>query len=309
MPQVAEVHGVALCPWRLAMGSARRALARRLTAGLMWPMSARTRSKAHCCPGGLVSRSAFALFGRGPLWGAPRTGCPTCLLATARPWSIFAWPSPLRRSQPRCRRSQPPTRCSPPDAAPRLSLDPGRCAPRVMARLRLQPQGYVVLSPGAAVRRPGQALASGALCRRSRQGRCRCRWCCWARPKSARCAPRSPGPADAGGRPLPGPVGPHCAGRGAGLGGAARAVVSNDSGLVHVAAAFGTRRVALLGSSSPLPRTPPLSAQATVVLATARRPGLRTAPGLRTVLCPGLPPGSHPVALSDIAPERVLALL
>ena len=49
-----------------------------------------------------------------------------------------------------------------------------------------------------------------------------------------------------------------------GLIAAARGLVSNDSGLMHVAAAFGVPQVAVFGSTSPL-HTPPLNAKARVL--------------------------------------------
>jgi heptosyltransferase II len=87
---------------------------------------------------------------------------------------------------------------------------------------------------------------------------------------------------------------------------AARAMVSNDSGLMHVAAAFGVPQVALFGSSSPL-HTPPLNARAQVVW-------LKTDPGYQPPLdcapcfqrdCPL----GHHRCLEDIAPSRVAAAL
>jgi len=45
---------------------------------------------------------------------------------------------------------------------------------------------------------------------------------------------------------------------------ATKRIVSNDSGLMHVAAAFGVPQIAIFGSSSPL-HTPPLNEQATVL--------------------------------------------
>jgi len=87
---------------------------------------------------------------------------------------------------------------------------------------------------------------------------------------------------------------------------ASHAMVSNDSGLMHVAAAFGLPQVALFGSSSPL-HTPPLNQRAHVVW-------LKNEPGYQPPLdcapcfqreCPL----GHTRCLVDIRPERVLLFL
>jgi heptosyltransferase-2 len=87
---------------------------------------------------------------------------------------------------------------------------------------------------------------------------------------------------------------------------AARAMVSNDSGLMHVAAAFGTPQVAVFGSSSPL-HTPPLSGKAQVIWLkddASYQPPLDCAPCFQREC-----PLGHTRCLVDITPERVLALL
>ena len=86
----------------------------------------------------------------------------------------------------------------------------------------------------------------------------------------------------------------------------ARAVVSNDSGLMHVAAAFGVPQVALFGSSSPL-HTPPLNERATVLWLKQDadyQPPLDCAPCFQREC-----PLGHLRCLNDIAAERVRALL
>ncbi len=86
----------------------------------------------------------------------------------------------------------------------------------------------------------------------------------------------------------------------------ARAMVSNDSGLMHVAAAFGIRQVALFGSSSPL-HTPPLNAHAQVIWLKddpAYQPPLDCAPCFEREC-----PLGHHRCLNDIPPQRVLQRL
>jgi heptosyltransferase-2 len=86
----------------------------------------------------------------------------------------------------------------------------------------------------------------------------------------------------------------------------ARALVSNDSGLMHVAAAFGMPQVALFGSSSPL-HTPPLNARAHVVWL-KNDPGYEPALDCAPCFARDCPLG-HTRCLVDIQPARVLAFL
>jgi heptosyltransferase-2 len=87
---------------------------------------------------------------------------------------------------------------------------------------------------------------------------------------------------------------------------AAKSVVSNDSGLMHVAAAFGVPQVAIFGSSSPL-HTPPLNTRATVLWLkndAAYQPPLDCAPCFEREC-----PLGHTRCLNDIDAARVRAVL
>ncbi len=86
----------------------------------------------------------------------------------------------------------------------------------------------------------------------------------------------------------------------------AKALVSNDSGLMHVAAAFGVPQVAMFGSSSPL-HTPPLNDAAHVLWLkqdASYQPPLDCAPCFERVC-----PLGHTRCLVDIAPDKVLGFL
>ena len=91
---------------------------------------------------------------------------------------------------------------------------------------------------------------------------------------------------------------------------AAKAVVSNDSGLMHVAAAFGVPQVAIFGSSSPI-HTPPLSTRASVLWLkqdASYQPPLDCAPCFERE-CPLPPDQGHMRCLLDIQPQVVLQQL
>ena len=87
---------------------------------------------------------------------------------------------------------------------------------------------------------------------------------------------------------------------------AAKAVISNDSGLMHVAAAFGVPQVAVFGSSSPV-HTPPLNDRAAVFWLkndASYQPPLDCAPCFERE-CPLPKDQGHLRCLIDVKPEAV----
>ena len=88
---------------------------------------------------------------------------------------------------------------------------------------------------------------------------------------------------------------------------ASRSTISNDSGLMHVAAAFGVPQVAIFGSSSPL-HTPPLSDQASVLWLKTDpdyQPPLDCSPCFQRV-CPLPLDDGHMRCLNDVRVAMVL---
>ena len=186
---------------------------------------------------------------------------------------------------------------------PQLHLDPARRAAALQA-LGLQEQGYYVFAPGAefgpAKRWPGAhfaALAAQLALPVVLLG---------SGKEAALCAEIAAQARLLGAIPCVDLSGRTSLDQALAVIAAARAMVSNDSGLMHVAAAFATPQVAVFGSSSPL-HTPPLSAQAQVIWLkddASYQPPLDCAPCFQREC-----PLGHTRCLVDIAPERVRALL
>lgn len=188
---------------------------------------------------------------------------------------------------------------------PQLRLPPERVA-AVLHDLGLTAQGYVVFAPGAefgpAKRWPAEhyaAVAAGLDVPVVLLGSAK---------EAATCDAIARGPSQP-------PASVNLAGRTsleqalcviAG----ARQMLSNDSGLMHVAAALGIPQVAIFGSSSPL-HTPPLNPAAQVLWLkndTLCQPPLDCAPCFSRE-CPLPADAGHLRCLIDVRPERVLKLL
>lgn len=182
---------------------------------------------------------------------------------------------------------------------PQLQLDPVQGA-AVLQRFGLLPGGYVVLVPGAeyglAKRWPAAHFAALAAQLHSSHhlpvvllGAAKEAALCAAIAQDAPAALNL--------------AGQTALGEAMTLLGSARHVVSNDSGLMHVAAALGVAQTAIFGSSSPL-HTPPLNPLAHVLWL---KHDARYQPPLDCAPCFAREcPLGHTRCLHDIAPAQVL---
>lgn len=191
----------------------------------------------------------------------------------------------------------------PPRARPRLHLAHGR-VDDVLARCGLAPQAYWVLAPGAeqGATRRWPAAAYAALAEELHALHGQPVWLVGAETERLVC------------EEIAALVhGGHCrvqAGAGSladamALIAVARGVVSNDSGWMHMAAAFGVPQAAVFGATSPQ-HTPPLNRHARVLW-------LQTLRGVEHLDCQPCYAHEcrfgHLKCLSGIAPERVHAAL
>jgi heptosyltransferase-2 len=197
------------------------------------------------------------------------------------------------------------------DQRPQLHLPEADCQ-RALDELNLQAGGYVVMAPGAeygsAKRWPAAHFAELA----ARLGGCVV--LLGSAKEAALCDEIAEQAARWGASGLPGePASVHSVGVRNYAGkttlaqaftaiAASKSVVTNDSGLMHVAAAFGVRQVAVFGSSSPL-HTPPLNPRATVIWLKsdpAHQPPLDCAPCFQREC-----PLGHTRCLHDVSAQRV----
>lgn len=186
---------------------------------------------------------------------------------------------------------------------PKLQVDPAATA-QTLQRLGLQQGGYVVFAPGAefgpAKRWPAAHFADLAV-------RLDLPVVLLGSGKEAALCDEIAAPANAAqaGKCL-NLAGQTSLPEALSLIASSHSTVSNDSGLMHVAAALGVPQVAIFGSSSPL-HTPPLNHRAHVLWLKqdpAYQPPLDCAPCFAREC-----PLGHTRCLNDISAERVLDLL
>jgi heptosyltransferase-2 len=226
----------------------------------------------------------------------PTAGIATVTATAPVPLAPAASEAPARGNSPA---DQPPGHGVDGSVAPRLHL-PDNVVGMVLSRHGLTPQGYVAFAPGAeygpAKCWPAEHYAALARQLHEQQG---LRVVLLGSSKESALAKSIAAQADAGCLPL---AGATTLDEAMALIAGAAGLVSNDSGLMHVAAAFGLPQVALFGSSSP-EHTPPLNPRARV-LWLKHEIGLECSPCFERVCRFG-----HTRCLAEIDPQRAAAAL